>query len=285
MEAVKTGKEITRTSKFNKIYIIDSPVRPGESKSAEELYNWLKNRAFQAGIMAERITVTSKKNLVKRLHELGNEAEQGQVVPLLHFEAHGRPKGMAVRPGEIMEWSSLLALTRRINVATRHNLVLSFAVCNAGFLDPEIDIMTPAPFHGFVSSIKELRFGPLEVGYNAFFESMLSTNSMNKALDVLNAEYQDQSAPKHTDPARGPMFDFKLAELFFEYVWHSYEQVWNDEAERKARITDQMLLALKNPVMRNKYSIPTLRYLLEQANTTETRQEIKEEQRRVFMME
>jgi hypothetical protein len=285
MESSPLGKEFTRTSKFNKIYIVDAPARPGEGRSAAELHSWLKNRAEQAGITAERITVTSRKNLIKRLHELGNEAEQGKIVPLLHFEAHGSTKGMEVRPDELMDWSSLLNLTRRINVATHNNLVLSFAVCNAGFLYAEIDIMKPAPFHGFVSSIHEIRFGAMEVGYNAFFDTMLSTNSMNKALDKLNTDYQEHSNEHLDDPAISQMFDFKLSELFFEHLWHNYEEVWQDEAERKSRINDQMLLALSNPVMRNKYSILTLRYLLEHANTKETRQEIKAEQRRVFLME
>jgi hypothetical protein len=284
MEPLQIGKAFTRTSRFSKIYILDAPARPGESKSAAELHNWLKNRAEQAGISAERITVTSKKNLVKRLHEIADEAEQGRIVPLLHFEAHGVIKGMEIRPGELMEWSSLLNLTRRINIATHNNLVLSFAVCSAGFLYPEIDIMKPAPFHGFVSSIHEIHFGAMEAGYNAFFDTMLRTNSMNKALDVLNADYREQSDDQ-LDPAIGPRFDFKLAELFFENLWTSYEQEWQNQALRNSRITNQMALALGDPIMRNKYSIPTLRYLLNKVNTEETRQEIKAEQRRVFMME
>jgi hypothetical protein len=282
MEPIKAGVKFTRTSRFNKIYILDAPTRPDESKSAVELYNWLKNRVEQAGILAERIPVTSKKNLVKRLHELGNEAEQGRIVPLLHFEAHGNMKGMEIRPGELMEWSSLLNLTRRINIATHNNLLLSFAVCSAGFLYPEIDIMKPAPFHGFVSSIHDIHFGAMEAGYNAFFDTMLRTNSMNKALDVLNADY----AEEHTGHLiEGQMFDFKLAELFFETIWSSYQKEWSGEEKRQARITNQMLLAFKDPILRNKYSIPTMRYVFGKLNTEENLQEVKLEQRRVFMME
>ncbi|RZK37499.1 MAG: hypothetical protein EOO61_08910 [Hymenobacter sp.] len=279
---MRTGEKFTRTSRFNKIYVLDAPAQPGESKSAAELYTWLKNRAKQAGVLAERITVTSKKNLVKRLHELGDEAEQGRIVPLLHFEAHGKMTGMVIRLGELIEWSSLLNLTRRINVATRNNLLLSFAVCSAGFLYPEIDIMKPAPFHGFVSSIHDLHFGAMEAGYNAFFDTMLSTNSMNKALEALNADYAEQ----HTGHlVEEQIFEFKLAELFFENIWSSYREDWDSEEKRKSRITDQMLLAFKDPVLRNKYSIPTMRYLFEKLNTEENMQEVKLELRRVFMME
>lgn len=279
---MKPGEKFTRTSRFNKIYVLDAPARPGESKSAAELYTWLKNRAEQAGVLAERITVTSKKNLVKRLHELGDEAEQGRIVPLLHFEAHGEMTGMVIRPGELIEWSSLLNLTRRINVATRNNLLLSFAVCSAGFLYPEIDIRKPAPFHGFVSSIHDLHFGAMEVGYNAFFDTMLRTNSMNKALDMLNADYADE---RKEDLIEGQVFDFKLAELFFENTWSLYREEWDTEERRNARITNQMLLAFKDPVWRNKHSIPTMRYLFDKLNNDESMEAIKLKQRRIFMME
>lgn len=285
MEPVKIGKEITRTSKFNKIYILDAPARAGERRSGKELYAWLKNRAIQAEITAERIEIHSKKHLVKVLNELGNEAEQGRFVPVIHFEAHGNTTGMEVRPGELIEWSSLLNLTRRINVATINNLILSFAVCHAGFLYAEIDIFKPAPFYGFVSSIEEIQFGALESGYSSFFDSMLSAGSLNHAVTGLNTDYNVESAEYGVEPVKQEMFDFKLAEMFFENLWYSYEEVWRDEAERKSRMNNQMLLALKDPAMRNKYSIPTLRYLLEKVNTKETRQEIKAEQRGVFMME
>lgn len=285
MNIFNAGKPITRTSKFNKIYVFDFPAREGDGKSGQELYKWLKNRVVQAGVLTERIAITSKKNLIKRLNELADEAEVRQIIPLLHFEGHGNTTGLMVREDEHIDWTHLLTLTRRINVATNNNLILSFAVCHAGFLYAYIDIMKPAAFHGFVSSIHQVHFGPLEVGYNTFFDVMLGTSDMNKALDRLNFEYQEQSVEQQLEAPAGPAFEFKLAELFFEMAWHSYEEVWQVEAERMSRTNDQMLWALRQPELRNRYSITTLRYLIEKANTTENRQGLKAQQRRVFMME
>lgn len=277
--------KLNSTCTFNKIYILDAPVKPGESKSGKDLYGWLKNRVQLSGITCERLEITSKKSLVKALHGFGEEDEGTGMSPLLHFEAHGNTKGIAIRPGEILDWEMLLPLTRRINVATNNNLALSFAVCHAGFLYGHIDIFKPAPFFGFVGSIEELNFGATEVGYNAFFDNMLHTKSLNKALHALNADYEQGSMEYGRVPVKKQMFDFRLAEKFFEDLWLTYLKEWDNKAIRSERIQKQMILALQDPATKYRYSIPALRYALEQINTEEYRFDLKRQARAVFMME
>jgi hypothetical protein len=277
--------KIVAKSGFNKIFILDTPARKGESRSGKELYEWLKNRVLIPNITCERIEISSKKRLIQVLNTIANETEQTDLVPLIHFEAHGSTKGMILKPGESIEWASLLNLTRRINIATRNNLTLSFAVCNAGFMYADIDIQKPAPFFGFVGSIQEIDFGAMEAGYNAFFDNILSDESLNKAIDALNRDYEHESLESGNMPVTTRMFDFQLAEKFFEDLWLSVFKGWLSKEGRNERIQHHMALALQNPATKYRYSIPALRYELEQINTEESRLELKREARALFMME
>lgn len=235
---------------INGFCVLES-LRPGDKKTGTELARWLKLRCLQLSIHAEHIQLASKKSLVKHLNAIRKEAEAG-LVPVLHFELHGSEHGVQVGQ-DMIAWESLLNLLRPINAACGHNLLVSFAACRAFHIYPAIDIQKPAPFFGVVGCANPVSSANVEVGFHSFFEELLNSCNMDKALTALNGAIDDPQE----------RFTGELAQSLFEGVWLMMQDEWADPETRQKNIHSFMAQALHDINIRQTTTLPELRRLIE----------------------
>jgi hypothetical protein len=241
-----------RPTKFgiNGVCVLES-LRTGDKKTGTELAHWLKLRCLQLGMHADYIPLASKKSLIKRLNEI-RKAVEGGLVPILHFELHGDEHGVQVGQDKVA-WKSLLNLLRPINVACRHNLLVSLAACRAFHIYPAIDIQKPAPFFGVIGCVNPVSTANVEVGFHSFFEELLTSYSVDNALVALNDAIDD---PKER-------FTAQLAQSLFEGVWLMMQDDWAHPETRQKHIHSFMAQALHDINIRHNTTLPELRRLIE----------------------
>jgi len=241
-----------RPTKFgiNGVCVLES-LRPGDKKTGTELARWLKLRGLQLDMYVEHIPLTSKKSLVKHLNAIANEAKAG-LVPVLHFELHGNEKGVHVGQ-DMVSWESLLNLLRIINATCGHNLLVSFAACQAFYIYPEIDIQKPAPFFGVVGCLNTVSTANVEVGFQAFFEELFTSYEVSNALLALNDAINDPQE----------RFTGEVAQTLFEGVWLMMHDEWADPESRQGHIHSFMAQALHNISIRQNTTLPELRRFIE----------------------
>lgn len=260
-----------RHARFNTVYIIESLPR-GESRTGKELHQHLKHLSFQVdGLQCRYEEVNSRKAFVKLLHRIQQGMEQGRI-PFLHLEIHGNANGLTFANGDDIEWDALHQHLRRLNVATRNNLVVSFAACRAAGAYFGIDPMVRAPFVGVVAPFTLVSVEEVEVGFSAFFSELLRSFDLPAAVDALNHAV---STPK---------FQFLHAEGFFEMLWGMLEDMYTNPVTYQQRIRESMSTALHSRSIRHSYSLPELRFEVEKFFNPAGRAAMKEHYRLVFLM-
>ena len=106
---------------------------------------------------------------------------------------------------------------RKVNIATRNNLFVSMATCFGGklyvplFRSVTTGELPRAPFFGFVGPVKEINEGQLLVGFESYFDTMLSN------LDVDSAILKMTKWSENTDG-----FSFASCKDVFDYVISSF---------------------------------------------------------------
>lgn len=241
-----------RPTKFgiNGVCVLES-LRPGDKQTGTELARWLKLRCLQSDMHVEHILLTSKKSLIKHLNAIESEAKTG-LVPVLHFELHGNKQGIQVGQ-DLVSWESLLNRLRIINAACGHNLLVSFAACQAFHIYPEIDIQKPAPFFGVIGCLNRVSTANVEVGFHAFFEELFTNYSVDKALTALNDAIDDPQE----------RFTGEIAQTLFESVWLLMLDEWADPETRQGHIYSFMAQALHSLTIRQNYTLPEIRRVIE----------------------
>jgi hypothetical protein len=257
----------TRTTEFNTIYILESR-QEGDAKIGSELAQWLKYRVMQvhdATVTVEYSEVNSKKGLIKVLNQIRNNID-AEKYPFIHFEMHGNPEGLLVGK-DLVPWSGVINLLRTINIPAKNQLLVSFAVCNAFFLYPEIDIFKRSPFFAFIGNVNKVKFGEIEEAYQDFFDIMLSTGNLNAAIEALNKGFLSDNHKFHCSAAVD----------FFNQVWDSYNDGFKDPDRKKKKVMEVMGMALSDINVRQNLSLPNLRYQMENILSDKGRSQMREE--------
>jgi hypothetical protein len=173
---------------FNKIYIIDS-LNDNEPQTGKNLFEDLIRRKTTTSdkLYSEFIKVSNKHELVKTFLEIEKLVFKGYG-PFIHLEVHGSSKknGLVLKSGELFKWEELSFFTRKINVATKNNLVISLATCYGAYFIEQIRLNDAAPFNGCVVSASKLTVDEVEVRFNSFFDTLLSSFDFDLAVKNLN---------------------------------------------------------------------------------------------------
>lgn len=141
------------------------------------------------------------------LAELAEAAADG-LMPAVHIDGHGAVEGLLTGDGSLVLWEALWPLFRNLNVATRNNLILTFASCSSahGIVDKTAaDLSRPTPFLVMVAPQKIVLNGTVDAGFEDFYRTLIATGDINAAFDLLErrdlaastvGEYKLLIAPK-----------------------------------------------------------------------------------------
>jgi hypothetical protein len=133
--------------------------------------------------------------------------------PLLHIECHGSASGngLVLTNGDTVSWAELTPMLKALNIATKFNLLVFLAACNAFYFIEEMTSMHPSPVYALVAPSDEIDPGEVMRGTRVYYRILFDTGDAGVALRWLRAERL----------AAGRWFG-KTAEEWFEEVIVNY---------------------------------------------------------------
>jgi hypothetical protein len=194
-------KDEQRFFQFNKVYVIETLLDP-DTRTGKQLFDDLLNRTRHRHNWFDSSYkhVTSKKQLFAYLAEIKRDTLGGRIFPLIHIEGHGNPKGLSVGRGAdkaIVKWEGLATEFRKINVATKNNLLLVVASCHGSEIYRGIRVADRAPFFGFIAPIEKVTENEIAEGFNTFYDRIINTTEFDQAVLALRGGH-DGSKPRFT---------------------------------------------------------------------------------------
>ncbi len=143
--------------------------------------------AKAAGMMVRTVDCTRPVDLRMALTELAEAAVDG-LLPAVHVDGHGAEEGLLTGDGSRVLWELLWPLFRTLNVATKNNLILTFASCWSahGIVDKtSADLSLPTPFLVMVAPQKIVLNETVDAGFEDFYRSLIANGDVNAAFDLL----------------------------------------------------------------------------------------------------
>jgi hypothetical protein len=228
--------ENTKVSKlsFSKISIVES-LSEGERKTGEQLYDDLNMLEIfhEKGITLQFTPISNRVELEDHIEYLARDAQERNEYPVLHIEAHGSDdkQSLMLSSGEFVNWFELEDIFRKLNVATKCNLLVVMATCFGAYTSSVISLLDRAPFWGIVGPEKEILpevvFSNLKSFYSDFFQNGASANP----LKTLSSENSSE-------------MKFITSEWFFVKAYEYYERNLCNEVvlhERAERLVEKLI--------------------------------------------
>ncbi|MBK8556827.1 MAG: hypothetical protein IPL65_14105 [Lewinellaceae bacterium] len=256
---------------FNKIMVLQS-LDDDDRKTGTELHDDIISRRawVDPNLETELIEIENKSQFIAQLSEIRQSCFNNRILPFLHLEMHGFSDGISLRSGENILWRDILPAIRDINIASRNNLFISCCICFGGHIQFIININEPCPIRGFIAPMNDIYENDLLISFTAFFDTLLTTNDFERAINALNASNNS-----------GVTFHHLNSEAFFDLVAQT-----SDDQFREERIN---LLTNQNwendPNVRLIFdNIDTFREFVRESNDNITPQQFKSKEGDFFIM-
>jgi hypothetical protein len=200
------------SNRFNQILVVDS-VPAGEYNTAKRLFEDIQTyaSAYSPSPAAHYVRVESGDQLIECILKCRKDADEKDIIPMLHIECHGDEDGFEFADGSFADWDELKLPVTELNIATRLNLVIAVAACTGGALAKVMRMGDRAPFWGLIGPTQTLTAGELEKAFSALYLTLLSTKSPAKAVQAMDSATKPGSFWRTTSQG------------LFEKVWGGYK--------------------------------------------------------------
>lgn len=204
------------TIDFNRIYVIQSlNEKEGGELTGQQLFDEVLQyfNAKYPDKDAKIFNVDTPSELFEKLEEIKRDCETDGIKPIIHFEIHGLEDktGLSLNNGDV-NWGDVYEKLIAINVASKWNLFTTMGVCFGNYSMLLIKPRNPAPFTGILGSFEELYESDLYIRYNAFYQELLNSLDVEKALEALH----------NSNPALPDDYRFINSEQTFKNVYQKY---------------------------------------------------------------
>jgi hypothetical protein len=135
------------------------------------------------GIQVELFSPQTVEECLSLIEEMSLRAREG-LRPLIHFDCHGSEYGLALENGETLDWDTLAAALRTLNVETRNNLICVLAACFGLNFGKVLSLSKPTPWYIMIAPEEQILIGDLEQKTRPFYESLLTTGSITRAFQT-----------------------------------------------------------------------------------------------------
>ncbi len=200
------------SNRFNQILVVDS-IPTGEYNTARRLFEDLETyaAAYSPSPAVRYVRIENAAEFFQCILMAKNNAEQHDVIPMLHIECHGDEDGFQFADGSLADWDELKIPITELNVGTGLNLMVAVAACTGGALAKVMRMGDRAPFWGLIGPTRTLTAGELEKAYAALYLTLLSTKSPADAVKAM----EQATAPG--------CFWRSTSQGLFEKVWRNYK--------------------------------------------------------------
>jgi hypothetical protein len=187
-----------------------------------------KLESNQMGLSIEFMTCESRTEFLAILHQLESDAIARDSIPLVHVECHGDSiQGLEFANASTLSWLDLADALKRLNIATRFNLLTVFSACFGGhFLGQMGCASEPAPCWGLVAPTDTVDPGEILAALRSFYSVLIETKDVGAAIQKISL----------TKLSAGRWFG-QTAEEWFEKLVSGYvrEQCTKDAARLRAK--------------------------------------------------
>lgn len=200
------------SNRFNQILVVDS-IPTGGYNTAKRLFEDLETyaTAYSPSPAVRYVRVENATEFFQCILMSKNDAEERDIIPMLHIECHGNEEGFQFADGSLADWDELKVPLTELNVATGLNLIVAVAACTGGALAKVMRMGDRAPFWGLIGPTRTLTAGELEKAYSALYLTLLSTKSPANAVQAM-----EQATSQG-------LFWRTTAQGLFEKVWRNYK--------------------------------------------------------------
>ena len=171
--------------KYNGVVVIQS-LPDKELQTGTELYDAIvSRRCTLTGKAAYFYNPSTKQEFFKALDEICANVLHDELMPIIHFELHGNPKGLVMKNGDAISWQVLQDHCRLINIKTQNQLIVTLATCWGSRIWEMIDITKPAPYWGYIGPKESILASVLMEDFSDFYDTLLSTENLDSAVAQL----------------------------------------------------------------------------------------------------
>ena len=183
------GKTVERDNNFHRrkgmvpffVHIIESP------SDKDFLQGRTEGRLLTNGLDIAQILFSYSVAVNREAFEyaLKRRLSEGIVkynlLPIIHFSAHGNNEGLALTNGFI-GWDELDVLLSSINSMMNGCLIVSISACS-GFAGCKMAMKSngPSPFHGIIGPTEDISLSDTAISFLVFY------NLLSKGVDILSA--------------------------------------------------------------------------------------------------
>lgn len=177
---------------IGQLLIIDS-IPDGELQTARRLREDVETfsaeiaRAFPVSYARVRTSI----ELFAAIESLRRDVETTGQFPVIHFECHGSPLGLALASGEHVSWRQLRPHLVLLNLAAHVNTLVVFACCYGAFFAGTFDPGDRAAFAAVFGPNAKLSAGVLEDAFRAYHRALLGTANATAAIEATRVTAPD----------------------------------------------------------------------------------------------
>lgn len=174
---------------ITKIIIIQS-LETKEFQTGAEL---AKHLSFLTGQHGLNIPVTltdceSRLDFIRLINQLVDEAHLGEI-PLLHVELHGdEESGLIFQNNSELPWAECSELLRKLNHATKYNLLTFFAACFGAYFLSHINVLKESPCYALVAPTETAFPDEVLSGCKLFYSKLFSTLDARDAVLAIHQQ-------------------------------------------------------------------------------------------------
>lgn len=185
--------------RFNGIIVLDSL---DDNKTAINLFKDLEYLKLKfdhentgANFYIKHLTFANLKELKNIIEEINADCLKYNVSPIIHIECHGSldSTGLILKDNKsLLDWKTMAMLMRKINITTRHNLIVGMSVCFGAHLIEGILPTEPAPFWGVFGSTSTIYEKDLVALFSRLYREIIEEKRVMDIVKNIDKDYESK---------------------------------------------------------------------------------------------
>ena len=176
---------------FNKLYILQS-LAEKDQKTGEELEKRINAFSSQNNINFQAVAfdLHSMDDWEKTWNGIYTSISQLNIITIIHLVMHGNESKIGIEKGlkGIIDLSELFEKTRKANILSHNNIMLTMAVCEGLNVIKYITLGKPMPFCSILASQESL-CNPVSLeNFTIYYQTLLKTGNIDMAFDCLQKQ-------------------------------------------------------------------------------------------------
>ena len=246
---------------YNKLYVLQS-LTNNDQKTGEELVNRINSFSTSNSINFQAVLfdIHSNEEWENTWNGIYTSISRLNIIPIIHLVMHGNERYVGIEQGMkgLIELSELFEKTRKANILSHNNIMLTMAVCKGLNVIKDIAMGQPMPFCSILASQESLCNSVSLGNFTIFYQTLLKNGSIDSAFECLQIQGAGEADKYHL---------MKSEQLFANVMQMYLDNKCNDQAieERAKEIAEMGRIDISAPDVKQSF-INTIKKLLPEEN-------------------